>query len=233
MDPAGRIERERARPAPRALRARAAGGALTPASPAELNVWEATWCGDGAIVAIVSEGAGEGAWYSAELTLIDPAARSARRLRPSDVQLGWACGSPAGTHVAVIEAVCSDRVIVAGKLLLVDPASGEARSVDTHGVDVTWSAWRDDERLFAIGLRGLEPVALDVRAADATAREIWIGSGSCGSSLYPSGSPSGSGQAFVALVRPGTPHPRSCSWTETARARWPTSATPGRPLAAG
>ena len=178
-----------------------ASGALLAASPAELNVWEATWCGDRAVVAIVSEGAGEGAWYSAELALIDPAARSARTLRRSEVQLGWACGSPGGTHAAVIEAVCSDRVIVAGELLLVDPLSGEARSVDTHGVDVTWSAWRDDERLFAIGLRGLEPVALEVRAADASAREIWVGSGACGSSFYPSGSPIGAGQAFVALLQ--------------------------------
>jgi dipeptidyl aminopeptidase/acylaminoacyl peptidase len=152
------------------------------------------------VVAIVSEGAGEGAWYGAELALIDPAARTARTLRRSDVQLGWACASPGGRHAAVIEAVCSDRVIVAGQLLLVDPASGEARPVDTHGVDVTWAAWRDDERLFAIGVRGLEPVALDVRATDASATEIWVGTGSCGASLYPSGSPIGPGGAFAAVV---------------------------------
>ena len=54
-----------------------ASGVLTPASPDGLNVWEAAWCGDSAIVAIVSEGAGEGAWYGSELALIDPAARSA------------------------------------------------------------------------------------------------------------------------------------------------------------
>ncbi len=177
-----------------------AGGEPAPASPAAANVWEATWCGDTAIVAIVSEGAGEGAWYGAELALIDPVACSARTLRRGDVQLGWASGSPAGTHAAVIEAVCSDRVIVAGQLLLIDPASGECRAVDTHGVDVTWSAWRDDERLLAIGVRGLEPVALDVRAADASATEIWVGSGACGGPLYPAASPIGSGRAFATTV---------------------------------
>jgi dipeptidyl aminopeptidase/acylaminoacyl peptidase len=177
-----------------------ASGEMEGASPAELNVWEAAWCGDRAVVAIVSEGAGEGAWYGAELALIDPAARTPRTLRRSDVQLGWACASPGGRHAAVIEAVCSDRVIVAGQLLLVDPASGKARPVDTHGVDVTWAAWRDDERLFAIGVRGLEPVALDVRATDASATEIWVGTGSCGASLYPSGSPIGPGGAFAAVV---------------------------------
>jgi dipeptidyl aminopeptidase/acylaminoacyl peptidase len=177
-----------------------ASGVLAPASPADLNVWEATWCGDSSVVAIVSEGAGEGAWYGAALALIDPAARSARTLRRSDVQLGWASGSPDGAHIAVIEAVCSDRMIVAGTLLLVDPASGATRAVDTRGVDVTWTAWRDDERLLAMGVRGLEPVALDVRASDATAAEIWVGPGSCGSSLYPSGSPVGTGEAFAAVV---------------------------------
>ena len=175
-------------------------GELTQASPDAQNVWEATWCGDRAMVAIVSEGAGEGAWYDAEVSLIDPAARTARTLHRTDLQVGWAAGSPGGTHAAVIEAICSDRVIVAGELLLIDPATGEARKVDTCGVDVTWSAWRDDDRLFAIGVRGLEPVALDVRASDATATEIWVGSGACGGAIYPKGSPIGSGRAFAAVV---------------------------------
>ena len=178
-----------------------ASGALAQASPDEANVWEAAWCGDGAVVAIVSAGAGEGAWYGAELALIDPVARTARTLRQTDVQLGWACGSPGGVHAAVIEAVCSDRVIVAGDLLLVDPDSGEARTVDTHGVDVTWSEWRDDERLFAIGMRGLEPVALEVAAASATATEIWVGSGACVGAVYPMASPARNGRAFAAIVQ--------------------------------
>ncbi|HET6171085.1 MAG TPA: S9 family peptidase [Gaiellales bacterium] len=177
-----------------------ASGELAQASAPALNVWEASWCGDRALVAIVSEGAGEGAWYGAELALIDPAARTARTLRRTDVQLGWACGSPGGTRAAVIEAVCSDRTIVAGDLLLVDTASGETRTADTRGVDVSWSQWRDEERLFAIGLRGLEPVALEVRAADGTAEQIWVGSGACGASFYPAGSPIGQGRAFAAIV---------------------------------
>ena len=177
-----------------------ASGELKVASPFELNVWEASWCGDGAVVAIVSGGAGEGAWYGAHLAIIDPAVRQARTLRTSDVQLGWIGGSPGGNHVAVVEAVCSDRVIVAGDLLLVDPATGAARSVDTHGVDVTWTAWRDDERLLAVGLRGFEPVALEVRAGAGTAREIWVGSGACGGGAYPAGAPVGSGSAFAAVI---------------------------------
>ena len=177
-----------------------ASGELEQASPEADNVWEAAWCGNGAVVAITSPGAGEGAWYGAELKLVDPAARTSRTLRTTDVQLGWAAGSPSGAYAAVVEAVCSDRVIVAGTLLLIDPASGEARTVDTRGVDITWCAWRDDERLFAIGVRGLEPVALEVRAAAATATEIWVGTGACGGGHYPSGSPVGDGAAFAVVV---------------------------------
>ena len=58
-----------------------ASGELRQASPDRDNVWEAAWCGDASIVAIVSEGAGEGAWYRAELALIDPAMRTSRTLR--------------------------------------------------------------------------------------------------------------------------------------------------------
>ena len=177
-----------------------ASGELRQASPDAHNVWEASWCGDGAIVAIVSEGAGEGAWYSAELVLIDPVSRTARTLRRSDVQLGWATGSPDGACAAVVEAVCSDRVIVAGDLLLIDPASGGVRTVDTLGVDVSWVAWRDDARLLAIGVRGLQPIALDVSAADASAAEIWAGDGACGGSHYPMASPVGRERAFATVV---------------------------------
>ncbi|HEY3612524.1 MAG TPA: S9 family peptidase [Gaiellales bacterium] len=177
-----------------------ATGELRQASPDEANVWEAAWCGDDGIVAIVSEGAGEGAWYGSELAHIDPAARTARPLRATDVQLGWVSGAPGGGCAAVVEAVCSDRVIVAGDLLLIDPASGAARTVDTLGVDVSWTAWRDDERLLAIGVRGLEPVALAVDAASGTAGELWIGTGSCGGGHYPAAAPVGTGSAFAAVV---------------------------------
>ena len=52
-----------------------------------LNVWEADWCGDGAVVAVASEDPGESSWYVAPLVLIDAASRattgSSRRARSS------------------------------------------------------------------------------------------------------------------------------------------------------
>ena len=108
----------------------------------DLNIWEASWCGNDLIVAVAGTGTDEGAWYDAPLVAIDPTTGADRVLTSSDVQLGWAQGSPDGREVAVIEAVCSDRYVVAGQLLLVDPASGARRQIDTAGVDVSWSEWR-------------------------------------------------------------------------------------------
>ena len=213
LDAARRLERGRGRAAPVALRARRRERRAAQASPDEDNVWEAAWCGDRAVVAIVSEGAGEGAWYGAELALIDPAARTRARCG-ARVQLGWASGSPGGTYAAVVEAVCSDRVIVAGELLLIDPASGEARAVDTHGVDVTWTAWRDDERLLAIGVRGLEPVALDVAAATARPRRSGSATGPAAAATTRRHRPSGPGARSQRSSRPGIARRRSsCSST--------------------
>ncbi len=89
-----------------------------------LNVWEASWLGDGAAAAIVSEAPGEGAWYTASLAVLDLAGGPERVVVTSDVQLNFAEGSPEGRTIAVIEALCSDRYIAAGDLVLVDAASG-------------------------------------------------------------------------------------------------------------
>ena len=38
---------------------------------ADSNIWEAVWCGNEAIAAVVSPGPGEGLWYSARLHIIE------------------------------------------------------------------------------------------------------------------------------------------------------------------
>jgi dipeptidyl aminopeptidase/acylaminoacyl peptidase len=157
-----------------------ATGVDEPAGPEGLNVWEAAWCGDDRIVAIVSEGPFEDDWYGARLSLIVPATRTARTLRESDVQLGVVSGSPDGSVVAVVEAVCSDRLVVAGDLFLIDPSDGEARLVDTAGGDVAAAAWADEGRLAVTAIRGLDTVVLDVDAETATARERWSTPEACG-----------------------------------------------------
>ena len=92
----------------------------------DLNVWEADWCGDGAVVAVASEDPGESAWYTAPLVLIDVASGEDRVIAKSDVQFGLPSGAPDGSRVAAIEAPCSDRQLVSGSVLIVD-ADGTGR----------------------------------------------------------------------------------------------------------
>jgi dipeptidyl aminopeptidase/acylaminoacyl peptidase len=149
-------------------------GEVRPACRADLNVWEAAWCGDGCIVAIASEEPGENAWYRARVVVIDPSAETDRTLFETDMQLGWVTASPSGDTVAVVEAVCSDRLVVAGDLLLIDPESGDVRRPDTMGVDVAYLTWRSDEVLVAIGVRGLELAILEIDVTTAIAKERWV-----------------------------------------------------------
>lgn len=94
-------------------------------SPAESNIWEATWCGNDALAAVVSPGPGEGLWYSARLHIIEIDTGNGREVYTPQDQLGWPAASPSGERLAIVEAVCSDRWIVAGELRLIETTSGQ------------------------------------------------------------------------------------------------------------
>ena len=89
-----------------------ASGEVRMLSREGLNVWEADWCGDDAVVAVASEDPGESAWYDSPLVLIDAATGADRVIATSDVQFGLPVGSLDGTRAAVVEAPCSDRQLV-------------------------------------------------------------------------------------------------------------------------
>jgi dipeptidyl aminopeptidase/acylaminoacyl peptidase len=127
-------------------------------SQSDSNVWEAVWCGDASIAAIISPGPGEGLWYSARLYIVELETGISREIYASQDQLGWPTASPAGNYLAIVEAVCSDRGIVAGKLRLIDTSSGEVRRVDTQDVDITCTEWRSDRTMLLAGHRGFETV---------------------------------------------------------------------------
>ena len=167
-----------------------ASGEISPACRGDLNIWEATWCGDDLIVAIASDEPGESAWYRSRVVAIDPAVRTDRTLFETDVQLGWVSGAPDGSVAAVVEAICSDRLIVAGELLLLDPRSADVRRVNTLDVDVAWLAWRADGALLATGIRGLDTVVLDVDPDAGAAKERWATSDGCGA-LFLAAAPIG------------------------------------------
>jgi dipeptidyl aminopeptidase/acylaminoacyl peptidase len=175
-------------------------GEARAASRDGLNVWEAVWCGSDAIAAVVSEDPEESSWFEAVVAIVDPASGRERvvyRSGRGDRQVGLPAAPPSGRRLAVMQAVASDRGYLAGDVLLVDPDTGKATPVDTSGVDVSHIAWREEDRLFYAGQRGLETVAGQVDASSEKTQELWAGTEALGS-RDPQGSPLGE-DAFVAF----------------------------------
>jgi dipeptidyl aminopeptidase/acylaminoacyl peptidase len=174
-----------------------AGGGSQVLSRPGLNVWESTWCGDGAVAAIVSDSHGEGSWYRARLALIDlDTGREKILYRPAD-QLGWPAANPSGRQLAVVEAVSSDRYLVCGTVLLLDPATGTARALDTRGVDVSWVTWRDDDRLLYAGHRDWETVVGEYDLRRDAAVEYWSSTELTSGAWYPTVSPIGESDCLM------------------------------------
>ena len=142
-------------------------------SPAKSNIWEAAWCGNDAITAIVSPGSSEQLWYTARLTVIKTEGGASRDVYTPQDQLGWASGSPSGNHIAVVEALCSDRWVVAGDLRIIDTRSGEVRKAATKGIDVTHTEWRSDRQLLLAGHRGFETVVALYDVTTGEIEEVW------------------------------------------------------------
>jgi len=167
------------------------------------NVWEAVWCGNAAVAAVVSPGPREGLWYSARLQIMAIENGSGREIYNPRDQIGWPAASPSGKHLVVVEAVCSDRGIVAGDLRLIDTTSGNARQVDTHGVDISYTEWRSDEHLLLAGHRGFETVVGLYEAGEIGFRELWSSRCMGGTGRYASVSGSATAVTNCALAVDG------------------------------
>ena len=142
-------------------------------SEAGANIWEAVWCGNEALAAVVSPGPEEGLWYSAHLRIIDRATGDSNARYCPEHQIGCPAASPSGNVVAFVEAICSDRGFVAGRLLLMERAGGEIRRVETGGVDITYTEWRSDRHLLLAGHRGFETVVGLYDAESDTFADVW------------------------------------------------------------
>ena len=162
-----------------------ASGASRQVSKPGTNVWEATWDGNGALLAVTSPVPGEEAWYTARLHRIDLANGAGELLYASEQQMGWPAATPSGSRWAIVTATSSDRWIVAGTLHVAD-GPGRPAAVETHGVDVTATQWLDEERLGYLGMRGLVTVAGVYDAATGKAEETWTSTETTGD-RYPSG----------------------------------------------
>ncbi len=157
---------------------------------ADLNPWEACWCGNDSIAAVVSRGAAEGDWYRAELVKVDLVSAVVETLYQPQDQLEWLSGSLDGERLAFVEAVCSDRWVVAGDLRIIDLKSGNVHKVDTREIDVTFTKWRDNQRLVVAGVRSFESVVAEVDARLRETRELWCSEElNCQGMFYPYAAP--------------------------------------------
>ena len=176
------------------------------------NVWEAAWCGGrDRIIAITTERAHEGAWYSAKLQgIAADGTKSVTYDIPSGDQLGAPVSSMSGRYVAVISTVCSDRMMVAGDVLLLDTVRNSRQMLDLAGLQVTQTAWRRDTTLFCIGFLGFATIALEYDTTTGEHQELWRSHDNCcgGAGGYPRAMLTPNG-GFATLIetykRPATP----------------------------
>lgn len=174
-------------------------------SPEGLTCWEATWAGPAHVVAVVSEGPEEAAWFSARVVEIDLVDGTVRTLIDNGEQcVGLPTASVDGRHVAAVSATCSDRTVVAGDVTLLDRVEGTSRQLDLRGLDVTWQAFRPGGDLIMAGQRGLDTVVVAFDPATNELTELWSSTELTCGQRYPELAVSAGG---IAMVMEGYHHP--------------------------
>lgn len=144
---------------------------IQPFTEPPLNVWEASWLGDDAVLVVASDHHGEGSWYDADVRVLDAVNGVERHRHTSADQLAVPTGSPTGARWAAIEAFCSDRGLVCGTVILSD-VNG-TRSLDLGDAEATDLRWRDDDRLVITALRGASTSVFEIDTASGELSELW------------------------------------------------------------
>jgi len=154
------------------------------ASPSGLNVWEACWAGP-AVLAVASEGPGEGDWANSTLELMAVDGSWQRRLHQPRRQLACPAAAADGSRLAIVEGVASDRGLVAGQALLFDANQGSGIPIAAGSLDVTWLQFRNRDRLCLAGVRDTDCVFAEVDLTSGRL-ETHLDSGITTSGPYPS-----------------------------------------------
>ncbi len=146
-----------------------------------LSVWDFSWNGTSALVAIVSADPSESGWYAAAVAVyeLSEPVRQVATYQPR-WQLGVPRLAPGGRRLAFTEGVCSDRGILAGQLMVADVAPGQLAVRPAGADNVKYLDWLDSDRLLYAAVRGLGSVigVADAREAGAdgegaAAVELW------------------------------------------------------------
>jgi dipeptidyl aminopeptidase/acylaminoacyl peptidase len=162
-----------------------ATGELIDIGGPEQNVWEADWCGDKEIAAIVSTSPTEGGWYQTELAVAPASGGRFVSIARPPVELAKVCGSPDGRHIAVIEGRFH-RTVALGSLTIYDSAGAVALR-PVIGAEVSSLGWRDNDRLAFVGFQAPATVAGTFDLSTRQTQIVWKSSGTAGRKV-PSGS---------------------------------------------
>ncbi len=166
-------------------------GTVQPVELSGWNVWEAEWCGDEGIIAVVSDNPREAAWFDAVLAYVHLADAACEIIYRPAYQIGLPAATHDGRYAAIVEACCSDRTLVAGDVVLFDRhADWNTRRVDTDDVDVTFLCVRKANHITFTGIRGFEVAAGEIDAATGSASVVCSTKGSWLRG-YPAAAPSG------------------------------------------
>lgn len=142
------------------------------------NVWEADWCGDAKIAAIISASPTEGGWYQTELAVAPASGGAFVTIARPRLQLAKVCGSPDGNHIAVIEGRFH-RTVALGSLTLYDSAGALALCPDISA-EVSALGWRDEARLSFVGFQSPRTVAGTFTLSTRQATIEWESPGTAG-----------------------------------------------------
>ncbi len=193
-------------------------GSLRACGPKNTTFWEAEWCGNDGIVAVVSDDPREGAWHEARLVYLSRDGETFRTIYRPHYEIGVPVASADGECVAIIEGSCSDRTIVSGNVVLLDRRAGwRAQTLDAVGFSVTALAVRKGNGFSFAGIRGFDVLAGEIDVPRAAYQERWSSHESA-MRRYPAVAPAGSdGYVTVAhaygsapkLVRFGATEPRT------------------------
>jgi dipeptidyl aminopeptidase/acylaminoacyl peptidase len=142
------------------------------------TVWEASWCGEHEVAAIVSTRPTEGGWYQTYLAIADDCGGPFVRFADSALELAKIACSPDGQFIAVIEGRFH-RTVALGSLTLYCRSSAEPLRPDI-GTQVSSLTWRDNRRVFFAGMQAPETVAgtHDVQTGQTSIQ--WRSSGTAG-----------------------------------------------------
>ncbi len=202
-----------------------AGGAVRPASPPDLFVYDFDWSPDGsALAGVAAHGEGDDNWWDAELYRFDRASGAARSLLKPSFQMADPRWSPDGRTIALIGGVMSDQGVTGGDVYTVPAAGGPARDLTAdRPTSAAWLAWTAGGALLVLEeIQGGMGLTRFAPAGDA-ATPLWRRDATFSASRGPGLAVSRDGQVGAAIVSSFT-HPPEI-WAGTLDAASAASAT--------